>query len=143
MPYFNDVASYDGEDVLFFKRAQIIAADLSLAFRGRTWGYFEDLDQMTIFADNLVPHVLRIDGILIYEESLIARINNGTLIPAGSREEVEIRACAVQAVELIKKQMADSGTIVSSPALDNFLWNRGQQPGYKAKPRHRTRCVFY
>ena len=78
MPYFNDVASYDGGEVLFYKRAQIIAADLSLAFQGRTWGHFEDLDQMTIFADNLVPHVLRIDGILIYEESLVARINKGT-----------------------------------------------------------------
>ena len=143
MPFFNDVASYDGEEVLFYKRAQIIAADLSLAFPGQTWGHFEDLDQMTIFADNLVPHVLRIDGILIYEESLVARINQGTLIPAGSTEEVEIRACAVQAVELIKKQLSESGKMITSPQIDNFLWNRGQQPEYKAKPRHRTRCVFY
>ena len=143
MPFFNDVASYAGGEVLFYKRAQIIAADLSLAFPGQTWGYFEDLDQMTIFADNLVPHVLRIDGILIYEESLVARINQGTLIPAGSAEEVEIRACAVQAVELIKKQLSESGKMITSPQIDNFLWNRGQQPEYKAKPRHRTRCVFY
>jgi len=143
MPYFNDVASYDGGEVLFYKRAQIIAADLSLAFEGRTWGHFEDLDQMTIFADNLVPHVLRIDGILIYEESLVARINKGTLLPACSTEEVEIRACAVQAVELIKKQMAESGKMITSPQIDNFLWNRGQQPEYKAKPRHRTRGVYY
>jgi len=98
---------------------------------------------MTIFADNLVPHVLRIDGVLVYEESLIARINDGEIIPAGSTEEVEIRACAVHAVELIKKEITDSGKETTSPALDNFLWNRGQQPEYKAIPRHRTRCVFY
>jgi len=143
MPYFNDVASYDGRDVLFYKRAQIIAADLSLAFQGRAWGHFEDLDQMTIFADNLVPHVLRIDGILIYEDALIAKINDGDLIHAGSTEEVEIRACALHAVELIKKEMTRSGEVITAPAIDNFLWNRGQQPEYKAKPRHRTRCVFY
>ena len=143
MPYFNDVAFYDGYEVPFFKRAQICAADLSLAFDGRDWGHFEDLDQMTIFADNLVPHVLRIDGILTYEKSLIARINAGDLIPAGSIEEVEIRAGAVQAVELIKKQTAESGKMITSPALDNFLWNRGQLAVYKALPRHRTRCVFY
>ena len=143
MPYYNDVAAYDGCEVLFYKRAQIIAADLSLAFQGRGWGYFEDLDQMTIFADNLVPHVLRIDGILIYEASLLDRINNGDLIPAGSAAEVEIRACAVHAVELIKREMAAAGQPITSPALDNFLWNRGQQPAYKAKPRHRTRCVYY
>ena len=87
MPYFNDVAAYDGCEILFYKRAQIIAADLSLAFQGRGWGHFKDLDQMTIFADNLVPHVLRIDGVLIYEESLIARINGASLFrPAQPRK---------------------------------------------------------
>jgi hypothetical protein len=24
-----------------------------------------------------------------------------------------------------------------------WLWNRGQDPVYKARPRHRTRSVFY
>jgi hypothetical protein len=27
--------------------------------------------------------------------------------------------------------------------LDAWLWNRGQEPRYKARPRHRTRTVFY
>jgi hypothetical protein len=27
--------------------------------------------------------------------------------------------------------------------LDVWLWNRGQAPEYKARPRHRTRTVFY
>lgn len=106
-------------------------------------GYFNDLDQLTIFADNLVPHVLRMDGVLIYEESLIDRIAAGTLIPAGSAEEVEIRACALHAVELIKKEILKSKRIITSSELDYLLWNRGQQPHYKAVPRHRTRCVFY
>jgi len=143
MPYFNDVESYDGLEVPFFKRAQIVAADLAIAFQGRTWGHFADRDHMTIFADNLVPHVLRMDGILSYEDSLLTRINVQTLIPAGSAEEVEIRACAVHAVELIKNAIRDAGQFISSWQLDNFLWNRGQQPHYKAVPRHRTRTVFY
>jgi hypothetical protein len=143
MPYFNDIEPYDGLQVPFFKRAQIVAADLALAFQGQTWGHFNDLDQMTIFADNLVPHVLRMDGILSYEESLLARINKQTLIPAGSAEEVEIRACAVHAVEQIKNAFCDGGQYITSAQLDNFLWNRGQEPQYKAMPRHRTRSVFY
>jgi hypothetical protein len=143
MPYFNDVEPYDGIQVPFYKRAQITAADLSVAFKGRKWGHFKDLDQLTIFADNLVPHVLRMDGVLIYAESLIERIAAGTLIPAGSAEEVEIRASAVHAVELIKNEIRKSGQPITSPDLDYFLWNRGQQPHYKAVPRHRTRCVFY
>ena len=143
MPYFNDVELYGGIEVPFYKRAQITAADLSIAFKGRRWGHFNDLAQLTIFADNLVPHVLRMDGVLIYEESLIERIAAGTLIPAGSAEEVEIRACAVHAVELVKNEIQKMGQTINSPNLDNFLWNRGQQPHYKAVPRHRTRCVFY
>jgi hypothetical protein len=142
-PYFNDVAPYHQLAVPFFKRAQIFAADLSLAFQGQGWGQFYDLDQLTIFADNLVPHVLRMDGILRYEESLLAQINSETLIPAGSPGEVEIRAAAVHAVELIKKSFCEAGRYVTAPQLDNFLWNRGQQPFYKAAPRHRTRTVYY
>jgi hypothetical protein len=83
------------------------------------------------------------DGVLIYEKSLIEGIAAGNLIPAGSAEEVEIRACALHAVELIKKEILISGQILNSPDLDYLLWNRGQQPHYKAVPRHRTRCVFY
>ncbi len=143
MPYFNDVGSYNGAEVPFYKRAQITVADLNIAFKGRRWGQFNDLDHLTIFADNLVPHVLRMDGVLIYEKSLIDRIDGGTLIPTGSAEEVEIRACALHAVELIKKEILKSGLLVNSPQLDYLLWNRGQQPHYKAVPRHRTRCVFY
>ncbi len=143
LPYFNDVELYDNLDVPFFKRAQIVAADLAVAFQGQSWGRFEDLDQLTIFADNLVPHVLRMDGILVYESSLISRIEAAELIPPGSAEEVEIRACALHAVELIKGSIREIGRQLTSPQLDYFLWNRGQQPEYKAVPRHRTRTVYY
>ena len=27
--------------------------------------------------------------------------------------------------------------------LDVMLWNRGQAPRYKSRPRHRTRTVYY
>jgi hypothetical protein len=143
LPNFNDVETYHNHEVPFFKRAQIVAADLAVAFQGRNWGHFEDLDQLTIFADNLVPHVLRMDGILVYTPSLISRIETEELIPRGSSEEVEIRACALHAVEQIKKSICQTGRQITSSQLDYFLWNRGQQPEYKAVPRHRTRTVYY
>ncbi|MDI7277898.1 MAG: queuosine salvage family protein [Anaerolineae bacterium] len=143
MPFYNDVEPYGALQVPFYKRAQLTAADLALAFGGQGWGRFRDLDRLTIFADNLVPHVLRVDGILRYEAGLAARIDREELIAAGSAQEVEIRACAVHAVELVVESLRGMGRAVTAQGLDFLLWNRGQQPAYKARPRHRTRTVFY
>jgi len=143
MPLFRDIAAYRGIEVPFFKRAQLTAADLALAFDHRLWGAFHDLERLTIFADNLVPHVLRMDRILLYAETLRQRIDAGRLIAPGAPEEIEIRACGLHAVELIRQALQGSGVSATSIRLDHLLWNRGQQPGYKAVPRHRTRTVFY
>ena len=143
MPYFRDVELYDAVRVPFYKRAQLTAADLSLAFEGRKPGRFDDLQNLTIFADNLVPHVLRVDHILVYPEALIQHIEAEKLVPAGSAEEIEIRACALHAVELLKDELNASGHTITSMELDFLLWNRGQQSAYKSIPRHRTRTVFY
>lgn len=143
MPYFKDVQQYDELEVPFYKRAQLCAADLSLALGNQGYGFFNDLHRLTIFADNLVPHVLRVDGILEYEETLASRIDAEELIESGSKEEIEIRAAAVHTVELIVEELRNLGHRVSAIKLDYFLWNRGQQPQYKACPRHRTRTVFY
>jgi hypothetical protein len=144
MPFFNDVARYDDLNVHFYKRAQLTAADLSIALKGQGLGFFHDLHKMTMFADNLVPHVLRMDEILLYDENLAARIDSEELIPSGSPEEVEIRACALHAVELMAEALKEAGHNAGPVGLDYVLWNRGQQPYYKkAKPRHRTRTVFY
>ncbi len=122
------------------KRAQIAAADLHRAGVVQ----FGDLERLTIFADNLVPHVLRLDGILWFDPDLVARIERGDLIEHGSAEEVEIRACAVHAVELLTAAAADSsGARPSAAQIDEILWNRGQAPSYKAVPRHRSRTTAY
>jgi len=117
----------------FYKRAQIAPSDLALAEVAR----FRDLDRLTIFADNLVPHVLRCAGVLHYDDALAAHVDGGRLLPPG-REEREIRACAVHACELIAGRL---GTTARD--LDNALWSHGQAPEFKATPRHRTRTVYY
>jgi hypothetical protein len=131
MPFYRDVP--------FYKRAQLTSADLSTAGVAS----FRDLERLTIFADNLVPHVLRMDGVLRYEAELLARIEREELIASGSVEEIEIRGCALHAVELISAELRGAGEPVTPMQLDYVLWNRGQQPSYKARPRHRARSVYY
>ena len=143
MPFFRDVSWYQDVEVPLYKRAQLLAADLAIAGEGQGPGAFHDLDRLTIFADNLVPHVLRIDGLLVYDAGLLARIEREELIPAGSPEEVEIRTVAVHAVERIVATLRALGVPATARELDYLLWNRGQGASYKAHPRHRTRTVFY
>jgi hypothetical protein len=121
------------DDRGFYKRAQIAPSDLALAGVAE----FHDIDRLTIFADNLVPHVLRVDGVLRYDPALAAHIDAGELLPLGERER-EIRACALHACE----QLAER-TGIAPRELDIRLWNRGQAPEYKRVPRHRTRSVYY
>jgi hypothetical protein len=134
-PTWHDVSPYDGENVPFFKRAQIAAADVALAGIAPA----DDLDRLTVFADNLVPHVLRIDGVLEFEPDLVARIESEQLIEHDAPEEVEIRACALHACELL---VAAHGSTTAA-AVDNVLWHRGGRPRYKAVPRHRARTTAY
>lgn len=144
LPSFQDQASYRGATIYFYKRAQLLAADLHLAFKGQGWGQFRDLDTLTIFADNLVPHVLRLDGILEYTPALAEHIDSGQLLPAGGEAEIEIRASALHAVEWIREILQADGMSITAMQLDYLLWNRGQRPDYKqARPRHRSRSIFY
>jgi hypothetical protein len=129
--------------VLFYKRAQITVQDLSVVFEGQGPGRFEDRAELTMFPDNLVPHVLRVDGVLRFSENVLARIDAVDDIPVGSPEEIEIRACGLHAVELLRAELGENGTEITSGDLDNVLWNLGAQPRYKAVTRHRSRCVFY
>jgi Potential Queuosine, Q, salvage protein family len=134
-PTWRDVSVYDGEEVPLFKRAQLAAADLALAGIAPAG----DLAELTLFADNLVPHVLRIDGVLEFEPALVARIDAGELLEHDSPEEVEIRACAVHAVDRL---VAAHGR-TTAMAVDNALWHRGGDARYKAHPRHRARTTDY
>ncbi|HZU61479.1 MAG TPA: queuosine salvage family protein, partial [Solirubrobacteraceae bacterium] len=88
-PCFADRSTYRGIRVPFLKRAQIAAADVH-----RTGLVaFSDLRRLTMFADNLVPHVLRLDGLLEFDPVLVQRIEREQLIEHDSPEEIEIRAC--------------------------------------------------
>jgi hypothetical protein len=132
---FADASTYDELTLPFLKRAQIVAADLHRA--GVTT--FADLSRLTMFADNLVPHVLRLDGILTFDEDLAQCIEHEQLIEHGSPQEVEIRAGALHAVELIVAERPGA----TAAQIDQVLWLRGQQPFYKAIPRHRSRTTAY
>jgi hypothetical protein len=131
---FADVSTYDGQPVPFYKRAQIAAADVNRSGLAA----LREEDRLTAFADNLVPHVLRIDGVLWLDPELEERIATGELLAHGSAEEVELRACAIHAIELLS-----TATSLSPAEIDGVLWNRGAAERYKSVPRPRSRNTAY
>ena len=131
MPMYRDVTSYEDRTVPFLKRAQITASDI---------GTLADLDRLTLFADNLVPHVLRLEGVLGVDRGLADAIAAGRLLEPGGRPETELRAAAVHAVELVVTEL---GGAVTPRQVDSLLWRRGQEARFKAVPRPRVRTIFY
>lgn len=126
MPFFDDQG--------FYKRAQITANDLVLAGAAS----FSDVDRLTVFADNLLPHVLRTDGVLVYAADLATVVDAGIELPVGGAMECEIRVCALHACELLARRLD-----VPPRTLDNWLWNRGLEPAYTHSRPHLTRTVYY
>lgn len=140
---FNDIAAFRGREVRFYKRAQILAGDLAGCFDHRDWGRFDDLDALTAFADYKVPQVLRRLGLLRYHPELADRLERKVELPAGSDEELEIRANTIWAVEELRKGLEDPGIKLSAYELDWYLWEAGQQLHGDDRPYHRTRTVYY
>ncbi|MCL6641852.1 MAG: queuosine salvage family protein [Candidatus Bipolaricaulota bacterium] len=140
---FRDEALYRGCRVYFYKRAQIFCADLYGAFEGQRWGEFVDIDELTAFADYKVPQVLRQLGVLRYSSELAARIDRREELLSGSREEIEIRAGTIWAVELLKRELEKLGKSLRSFEIDWLLWNLGQREEFRKSPYHRVRTIFY
>ena len=127
---FRDVAidPRDGSQVFLYKRAQIFVGDLWGRFNGRGLGRFdESIKELTMFADYRVPVVLRNMGILRYEPNLARKVDQhnfstADIVAAGSAEEVDVRACTVQAVERMRRALEER--IEKEPELNPTIPGR-------------------
>ncbi|MGE5838762.1 MAG: queuosine 5'-phosphate N-glycosylase/hydrolase [Deltaproteobacteria bacterium] len=142
-PSFQDRARYQGEEIFFYKRAQLFAADIHSALGGKGLGSFRDIKELTAFADYKLPQVLRHVGVLEYSEGLAGKVDRRICLDPGSEEEVEIRANTIWAVELIRPEMNRLGKAVTASQIDWLLWNLGQDDVFRTMPYHRTVTTFY
>ncbi|CAF1549980.1 unnamed protein product, partial [Didymodactylos carnosus] len=153
-PSYRDEAVYHAQRVSFYKRAQILIADIWACFRGQDLGHFHDIDTITMFADYRVPQVLFYYHVLIYTDKLVARLKH-EMLPNGDKDEVEIRAAAIVATQLIvncineelplEKDLGDGGSRINNILVDYYLWDlrREKQVELIETPFHRTRCIYY
>ena len=139
-PAFNDVAVYQNRQVKILKKVQMLASDLRVASdAGAISWKVENWEKLSIFADNVIPCVMRHLGILEIDEKLAERIDSGKVLATGD-EEIELRMCAIEAAERICSSAED----LTHRNLDLYLWSVGKEPQYRAKNRHSTQnTVFY
>ncbi len=134
---FNDFSLYEGKPVYFQKRAQLLVSDISNVFK------LKNIEQLTACADYKLPKVLRENKILEYDKELSKKIDAQIEISKGSREEIEIRANTIFAVELIKKQLKNRIPEITSTQINDYLWMEGQKNSKNEKPYHLTRTTAY
>ena len=141
---FQDHAIYNGYQIYFYKRAQILVGDLYGAYRSmKNARQIENIDSITCFADYRIPQIMRHRGILKYSDRLCKLIDSKEVIIYGSPEEVEIRACMVIAVERIRDVLREKGINWTAVEVDWLLWQMGEKEKDTIPIHHRTLSIFY
>ncbi|XP_046639735.1 queuosine salvage protein-like isoform X2 [Daphnia pulicaria] len=151
-PSFRDEGVIEGKKVSFYKRAQILVADIWSIFKGKGFGNFTDVDSITMFADYRVPQSLVHFGAMAYSDRLHGLLLANHMFLNGDREEMEIRGCSIHSVELIKEELKShqvntttNSLPMNSAMIDYFLWEyRRRFAQTLAKvPYHKVRCIYY
>ncbi|KAL3960269.1 hypothetical protein VFPFJ_06825 [Purpureocillium lilacinum] len=147
---FRDEHSFPGREkpIRLLKRAQILVADLWACFQGESYGTFRDIDKITMFADYRVPQILISLGALYCSPSVATAIKDKQLLKSGSSWEVQLRACSIWCVELIRREIRrhHPNTHVNAILIDFFLYDKMKEleaEGKEAFPHHRTRSIWY
>jgi hypothetical protein len=138
-PSFRDTEAYKSKEIYFYKRAQLLVADIcnNLGFN------VKNFEQFTACADYKIPQVLRRLKILKYSPELFQKVDQKILIPRGSEEEIEIRANTIWAVEYIKETLRYKIPEIKSIEINDHLWLLGQNKSPDDLPYHRTITTAY
>ncbi|XP_072051290.1 queuosine 5'-phosphate N-glycosylase/hydrolase-like isoform X3 [Amphiura filiformis] len=149
---YRDTATYQNQTVSFYKRAQILIADIWACFEGQSYGSFTDINTLTMFADYRVPQVLNYLKAITYSDKLMELLRSGRELTQGERLEVEIRGCSIWTVELIRKELEELTAQDSAPKMllnsiiiDFYLWDFATEnwDDIQDIPIHRIRTQFY
>lgn len=157
---YDDKCLFDGRQVYFRKRAQILVADIWACFENEGIGHFDDIDSITMFADYRVPQSLAFFGAIKYSDRLLDLLKTNPFLAPGSREECEIRAASIWSVELVRRRLmelhndqalqvgedeATKPAPINAIVIDFYLWDYAK--AFSAKmdhiPIHKTMTHFY
>ena len=139
---FDDHSIFENEKVYFLKLAQLAFWGIHRELSKRHF-YIEDMENMTAFADYIIPVALESFGIVKYSFGLKEKIDSGILIDRDSIEEIEIRSTSIyvtaKLTELINNYKNEEEKIII-PQLDFKLWTDFHAD---ERPHHLTKTIMY
>ena len=139
---FDDHSIFENEKVYFLKLAQLAFWGIHRELSKRYF-YIEDMENMTAFADYIIPVALESFGIVKYSSGLKEKIDSGILIDRDSIEEIEIRSTSIyvtaKLTELINNYKNEEEKIII-PQLDFKLWTDFHAD---ERPHHLTKTIMY
>jgi hypothetical protein len=139
---FDDYSVFENEKVYFLKLAQLAFWGIHRELSKRYF-YIEDMENMTAFADYIIPVALESFGIVKYSSGLKEKIDSGILIDRDSIEEIEIRSTSIyvtaKLTELINNYKNEEEKIII-PQLDFKLWTDFHAD---KRPHHLTKTIMY
>jgi hypothetical protein len=138
---YRDCRTYRGETVYFDKKAQLAAGMLYGRFHDASMYTIVDIDAMTVFADYLIPALLRAEGVFEYAPELARRVDDGDPIPEGDPMEVELRIATIETADRLLEELNRSREEhVSAVQLDQALWRTGRS---RTLTHHLTETATY
>ncbi|PUU75849.1 hypothetical protein B9Z19DRAFT_1195180 [Tuber borchii] len=147
-PCFRDEFKFEGRNVNFYKRAQILIADIWACFNSTSYGSFHDISSVTMFADYRVPVILNTMGCIMYAPKLEGHIRAHKPIPSGHSWELQLRGTTIWCVELIRREIEKNhpGCGINAILIDFYLYDTAkemEERGEDMIPTHRTRSIWY
>lgn len=151
-PSYRDETVFQGKKVAFYKRAQILVADIWGLLEGKGYGLFHDIASLSMFADYRIPQALVYLGAMKYSQELMDKLKQGVLFQSGDCQEVEIRGCSIWCIELIMHRIRELGAQkncvnkeINSILVDYYLWDyaANHRMNMANIPIHHVRCIYY
>lgn len=147
---YRDEATYREQKVAIYKRAQILVGDIWACYKNQGVGHFKDIDEITMFADYRVPQSLLFYGVFEYSDALMDKLKKDTILENGEEQEVEIRACSIHAIELLREYVSkriEKDKCCNAILIDHYLWDfrraHNEEIMEKGLPFHKTFCIYY
>lgn len=130
------------EPVYLYKKAQIIVYHLWYTFKEQLPDLFDfkDINELTVFSDNVIPTMLLELGVIQVPEELKEQIKKNEDLSI--KQATILRAAGVVACEeIVKQAKGGKGPVhdMTTGGLDVYLWRLGKVGDYRKLPRFQLR----